>query len=106
MVSHNFSEISNKSIIRRLSSRAHSSNASDSEDDCREPDVDGNDSPLEAAYPVSLTRLLKINSPEWFYILIGCIAAVFVGASFPTFAILFGEFYGVNLQLENTNEIK
>ncbi|XP_058065127.1 multidrug resistance protein homolog 49 isoform X1 [Anopheles bellator] len=49
----------------------------------------------EEVYPVSLMRLLKLNSPEWPYILFGCAAAIVVGASFPAFAVLFGEMYGI-----------
>lgn len=39
---------------------------------------------------------MKLNSPEWVYLLIGSIAAILVGASFPAFAMLFGETYGVS----------
>lgn len=46
-------------------------------------------------FNVSLKRILKMNSPEWPYILVGSIAAIVVGASFPVFAIIFGEIYGV-----------
>ncbi|XP_038117776.1 multidrug resistance protein homolog 49 [Culex quinquefasciatus] len=49
----------------------------------------------EKAYPVSMFRLLKWNSPEWPYILFGCAASMVVGSSFPTFAVLFGEMYGI-----------
>lgn len=45
---------------------------------------------------VSMMRILKLNTPEWYYLLVGSIAAVVVGASLPIFAILFGEFYGVS----------
>jgi len=38
-----------------------------------------------------------MNSKEWPYIVIGCIAAMAVGCSFPAFAIIFGEFYGVKI---------
>lgn len=50
----------------------------------------------EEVYPVSVFRLMKLNSPEWPYILFGCGAAMVVGASFPLFAVLFGEMYGVS----------
>ncbi|XP_075252634.1 ATP-dependent translocase ABCB1-like isoform X2 [Convolutriloba macropyga] len=39
--------------------------------------------------------LLKLNSPEWFWILLGSIAATMVSGSFPTFSIYFGEMIGV-----------
>lgn len=41
-------------------------------------------------------RILRLNSPEWSYILVGSMSAVVMGASFPAFAIIFGEFYGVS----------
>lgn len=43
-------------------------------------------------------RILKMNAPEWFYIIIGCIAALVNGASQPAFAILFSEIIGVSIQ--------
>lgn len=36
-------------------------------------------------------RILKTNSPEWFYILLGAVASVIMGASMPVYATLFGE---------------
>lgn len=41
-------------------------------------------------------RILKVSRPEWFSIFLATVSAVFVGASFPIFAILFAEFYGVS----------
>lgn len=49
----------------------------------------------EEVKSVSMMRILKLNTPEWKYLLVGSIGAVVVGASLPIFAILFGEFYGV-----------
>lgn len=51
----------------------------------------------EEVKSVSMMRILRLNTPEWQYLLIGSIAAVAVGASLPIFAILFGEFYGVRI---------
>lgn len=73
------------------------------DDVCSDDESDGSKSgeavedDKEDAYPVSITRLLKLNSPEWPYILFGCGAAMVVGASFPAFAVLFGEMYGVSI---------
>ena len=47
-------------------------------------------------YNISTFRLLKMNAKEWPIILVGCLAAIVVGASFPAFAVLFGEMYGVS----------
>lgn len=38
---------------------------------------------------------MKMNSSEWWQILIGCIASVVAGAAMPVFAVLFGEIIGV-----------
>ncbi|XP_013418888.1 multidrug resistance protein 1 [Lingula anatina] len=39
----------------------------------------------------SLKRIMRLNSPEWPFILIGCFSAIFTGAAHPCFAILMGE---------------
>lgn len=44
---------------------------------------------------VSMIRILKANSKEWPYMLIGLLASVIMGASMPVYAILFGEVLGV-----------
>ena len=44
---------------------------------------------------IQITRLLKRNSPEWFYISIGCISSFLMGATMPIFSILFGDVLGV-----------
>ncbi|XP_053662554.1 multidrug resistance protein homolog 49 [Anopheles marshallii] len=67
---------------------------SDDESDSGKSD-EKNEEEQEEVYHVSLLRLLKLNSPEWHYILFGCAAAIVVGASFPAFAVLFGEMYGI-----------
>lgn len=69
--------------------------ASDDESDSGKSD-EKNEEEQEEVYHVSLMRLLKLNAPEWHYILFGCAAAIVVGASFPAFAVLFGEMYGVS----------
>lgn len=47
----------------------------------------------------ALIRILQITRPEWCYLFIAAIAAIVIGASFPGFSILFGEFYGVSVEL-------
>lgn len=42
-----------------------------------------------------LKRLIKLNSPEWIHLLVGVFSALVIGASFPCFAILFGNLYGL-----------
>ncbi|KAM9325016.1 ATP-dependent translocase ABCB1-like [Gastrophryne carolinensis] len=41
-----------------------------------------------------LARLLALNKPEWFFIVIGVIAAAISGGIYPTFAVIFGKVIG------------
>lgn len=41
--------------------------------------------------PVSLGRVIKVNAPEWWLIVIGVLAAMINGSVFPVYSILFGE---------------
>lgn len=45
---------------------------------------------------VSIWSILKMNSPEWLTITIGCVSAVVMGCSMPIFAVIFGDILGVN----------
>ncbi|XP_047544251.1 multidrug resistance protein homolog 49-like [Vanessa atalanta] len=49
----------------------------------------------EEVKPVSDWQLLKLNAPEWPYIVIGSIAAFIQGSCFPVFALLFGYTSGI-----------
>ncbi|XP_054737347.1 multidrug resistance protein homolog 49 [Anastrepha obliqua] len=44
---------------------------------------------------ITFVQLMKMNAPEWRYLLIGCIASMLHGATFPTWAVLFGDFFGM-----------
>lgn len=54
---------------------------------------------------VSFMRLMKMNSKEWPFITTGIIGSFIVGASFPVFAVIFGEVYGI-LADDDHGEIK
>jgi ATP-binding cassette, subfamily B (MDR/TAP), member 1 len=43
----------------------------------------------------SFTYLMKMNGQEWPHITTGIIGSFIVGASFPVFAVIFGEVYGI-----------
>ncbi|XP_012236010.1 multidrug resistance protein homolog 49 isoform X2 [Linepithema humile] len=58
----------------------------------------------EKPYEAPMMRIFALNKPEWPYNLVGCLAAATVGASFPAFAVLFGEVYAV-LGLSDADEI-
>lgn len=85
MLSRRMSSVKDPSLV--------GSSDEEEEEEDEEEEVEHED---KEVYPVSLMRLLKMNSPEWPYILFGCLAAIVVGGTMPAFAILFGEFYGVS----------
>jgi hypothetical protein len=43
----------------------------------------------------SILRILKLNAPEWKFIVVGVIASAINGGSMPAYAVLFGEVLGV-----------
>ncbi|XP_011684594.1 PREDICTED: multidrug resistance protein homolog 49 isoform X2 [Wasmannia auropunctata] len=49
----------------------------------------------EKPYDAPMMRIFGLNRPEWLLNLIGSLAAALVGASFPAFAILFGDIYKI-----------
>lgn len=44
----------------------------------------------------SIWTIAKMNSSEWWQILLGCFASIVSGTSMPIFAVIFGEILGVN----------
>ena len=42
------------------------------------------------------TRLMRMNAPEWKYILPGCIAGIINGGVQPAFAVIFSKIIGVS----------
>ncbi|XP_032292618.1 multidrug resistance protein homolog 49 [Drosophila virilis] len=44
---------------------------------------------------VSFIQLMKLNAPEWRYILWGCLAAAMHGITFPLWGLFFGDFFGI-----------
>ena len=45
---------------------------------------------------MSLTRIMRLNGPEWYYIIAGCLAAIVNGGVQPAFAVIFAEIIGVS----------
>ncbi|NXD92614.1 MDR1 protein, partial [Chaetorhynchus papuensis] len=43
---------------------------------------------------VPYLKILALNKPEWFYVLLGVIAAAVIGAIHPAFAVVFGKIIG------------
>ncbi len=43
----------------------------------------------------SLKRIMRLNAPEWGWIVFGCICAIIMGAVQPAFAIVFADVIGV-----------
>ncbi|WAR00099.1 MDR1-like protein [Mya arenaria] len=48
-------------------------------------------------------RIMRLNAPEWFFILLGCLSALINGGLMPAFAIIFAEILGV-FQLVDEDE--
>uniref|UniRef100_A0A1A9USS9 ABC-type xenobiotic transporter n=1 Tax=Glossina austeni TaxID=7395 RepID=A0A1A9USS9_GLOAU len=55
----------------------------------------------EKKYEVSFSRIMKLNAPEWPYIALGCVAAALHGATFPAWAIFFGDFFAIMSNADN-----
>lgn len=80
--------------INSVASREKSSTeSSSSTEEMEEEELDKDE--LER-YNVSLARVLKMNNPEWPHMVVGSISSILVGASFPIFAVIFGEIFGVS----------
>ncbi|CAH1798731.1 unnamed protein product [Owenia fusiformis] len=47
-----------------------------------------------------MTRILRLNAPEWPYITIGCVASLINGGVQPSFAVIFAEILGVFQSLD------
>ncbi|XP_066148568.1 ATP-dependent translocase ABCB1 [Euwallacea fornicatus] len=53
----------------------------------------------------SLWSIVKLNSPEWFLLILGSVGAAVMGTSMPVFAILFGDILQV-LQSEDVDYVR
>jgi ATP-binding cassette, subfamily B (MDR/TAP), member 1 len=83
-----------KKLSRGRSMRSDNSSSED-EADSDDERVEEEEVTEEDKKKVSFAYLMKMNSKEWPYISTGIIASFVVGASFPVFAVLFGEMYGI-----------
>ncbi|PVD39429.1 hypothetical protein C0Q70_02059 [Pomacea canaliculata] len=54
--------------------------------------------------PAPFTRLMKMNGPEWLWILFGCIAAIINGGIQPAFAIIFSKIITVFSELDTNKQ--
>uniref|UniRef100_A0A8C3X868 ATP binding cassette subfamily B member 5 n=1 Tax=Cyanoderma ruficeps TaxID=181631 RepID=A0A8C3X868_9PASS len=52
---------------------------------------------------VSYFKILALNKPEWFYVLMGVISAAVIGAVHPAFAVIFGKIIGA---FQETDPVK
>lgn len=51
--------------------------------------------------PASMLRVLRMNAPEWWHMLIGCFCSLINGGVQPAFAIIFAEIIGVSMGRQN-----
>merc|ERR1719233_2613030 len=49
----------------------------------------------ETLVEVDTARIVKMNLPEWPYVLVGLLGSIVMGGAMPVYAILFGEVLGV-----------
>lgn len=68
---------------------------------CDEGIEDDND---KLDYKYLLKRILKLSKPEIPFLILGAVAALIVGISYPAFAILFGDVYGA-LALHDPDDV-
>jgi ATP-binding cassette subfamily B (MDR/TAP) protein 1 len=92
------------SRIKRVDSTA-TETSSESESESDESEDEEKLTETAEKIKVSNYRLLKMNAEEWPQITIGCIAAITMGASYPAFAVLFGEMYGI-LSIQDKDEVQ
>ncbi|CAG9799211.1 unnamed protein product [Chironomus riparius] len=95
------SKISNLKKHSRAAKRSESTNSKKFDDSETEDELE-TETPLEETdssdvdrHKISFSYLMKLNLKEWPFILTGVVSSFVVGASFPIFAILFGEMYGI-----------
>uniref|UniRef100_A0A3B4T8A9 ATP-binding cassette, sub-family B (MDR/TAP), member 4 n=1 Tax=Seriola dumerili TaxID=41447 RepID=A0A3B4T8A9_SERDU len=84
---------SQSSLYRRKSTRGSSMTASEGEKEEKEKVKYGEDKieEEENVPPVSFLKVMRLNIPEWPYILVGTICAVINGAMQPLFAVIFSK---------------
>lgn len=51
--------------------------------------------------PAPVRRILKLNAPEWPYMVVGSVGAAVNGAVTPLYAFLFSQILGVSKQLDS-----
>uniref|UniRef100_A0A1I8NNJ9 ABC-type xenobiotic transporter n=1 Tax=Stomoxys calcitrans TaxID=35570 RepID=A0A1I8NNJ9_STOCA len=49
----------------------------------------------EEKYKLSFIQLMRLNGPEWRFLVVGCLASMMHGATFPVWAVFFGDFFGI-----------
>jgi hypothetical protein len=81
-------------LMRTVSRTSSTRSASHTHEDERSPVFE--DAEEEKPPPVSMLTILKKNSPEWPYILLGCVGAIVMGFAMPIFGVLFGSILGVS----------
>ncbi|XP_049439803.1 ATP-binding cassette, sub-family B (MDR/TAP), member 4 [Epinephelus fuscoguttatus] len=82
---------SRSSLRRRKSTRGSSFTGSVGEKEEKEKLKDGNKEEDDSAPPVSFSEVMRLNLPEWPYILVGTICAIINGVMQPLFAVIFSK---------------
>ncbi|KAM9852100.1 ATP-dependent translocase ABCB1 [Aulostomus maculatus] len=89
--------ISDPILLKRKTTRGSSFAASVGEKEEKEKSGDDTDKAEEDenVHPVSFLKVMRLNLPEWPYILVGTICAVINGVMQPVFAIIFSKIISV-----------
>ncbi|XP_040601442.1 bile salt export pump isoform X2 [Mesocricetus auratus] len=58
-------------------------------------DSKDNDMPVEEVEPAPVRRILKLNFPEWHYMLVGALSACINGAVTPIYSFIFSQILGI-----------
>ncbi|XP_055855395.1 multidrug resistance protein homolog 49 [Episyrphus balteatus] len=82
--------------LRKMASFKNKSDGSIVDEDSESEDEDSPEKKeLKEKYKVGFFKLMKLNAPEKFFILAGCIAAALHGGTFTVWAVYFGDFFGI-----------
>nr|XP_019948186.1 PREDICTED: multidrug resistance protein 1 [Paralichthys olivaceus] len=83
--------LSESTLYKRKTTRGSSVSASEGEKEEKEKSDKNETEEDENVPPVSFLKVLRLNLPEWPYILVGTICAIINGAMQPVFAIIFSK---------------
>lgn len=61
------------------------------------------DDDFETNMDITILDVIKMNSPEWRFLIAASIASIFIGCGLPMFSVLFGKIIGVSMYKKQTS---